>query len=88
MAAVLCPGVNYLILTQPDNPRAATVESLHTLAENFVESERIFAVANVSEALEKAETVTSADGRICVTGSLYLVGEVSAATYSASRAEA
>lgn len=84
MAAILFPGVNYLILTQPDNPRAATVESLQTLAENFVQRERICAVPNVREALEKARAVTSADGRICATGSLYLVGEVSAALFATS----
>lgn len=84
MAAILFPGVSYLVLTQPDNPRAASVESLQTIAENFVRREKIFAVPNVSEALRKAQAVTAADGRICVTGSLYLVGEVSAENYSAS----
>jgi dihydrofolate synthase/folylpolyglutamate synthase len=84
MAAILFPGVNYLILTQPDNPRAASVETLQTLAEDFVRRERIFGVPNVGEAIEKAKSVTSADGRICVTGSLYLVGEVSAAEFAAS----
>jgi len=87
MAAILFPGVNYLVLTQPDNPRAASVESLQTIAENFVRKEKIFAVPNVRKALEQAQAVTSANGRICATGSLYLVGEVSAANYSASRAE-
>ncbi len=88
MAAILFPGVRYLVLTQPDNPRAAAVESLQTLAENFVSRERIFAVANVAEALKKAETLASTDGRICVTGSLYLIGEVSAALYDESAANA
>lgn len=84
MAAVLFPDVNYLILTQPDNPRAASVETLQTLAEDFVRRERIFVVPTVGEALEKARSLTGTDGRICVTGSLYLVGEVSAAEYAAS----
>jgi dihydrofolate synthase/folylpolyglutamate synthase len=84
MAAILFPGVNYLILTQPDNPRAASVETLQTLAEDFVQRERIFVVPNIGEAIEKAKAVTPGDGRICVTGSLYLVGEVSAAEYAAS----
>ena len=88
MAAILFPGVNCLVLTQPDNPRAASVEILQALAENFLQSEKIFAVPKVSEALEKARKVTSADGQICVTGSLYLVGEVSAALYAASSANA
>jgi dihydrofolate synthase/folylpolyglutamate synthase len=84
MAAILFPGVNYLILTQPDNPRAASVESLQTIAENFVRREKVFTLPDVSEALRKAQAMTSANGRICATGSLYLVGEVSAANYAAS----
>jgi dihydrofolate synthase/folylpolyglutamate synthase len=84
MAAILFPGVNYLILTEPENPRAAAVEGLQAIAENFVRRERIFAVPNVSEALKKAQVVTSAAGRICATGSLYLLGEVSAALDAAS----
>jgi dihydrofolate synthase/folylpolyglutamate synthase len=88
MAAILFPRVRYLILTQPDNPRAASVESLQTLAENFLPREKIFAVPNVRAALSKAKALTSADGRICVTGSLYLVGEASAALYDESAANA
>jgi dihydrofolate synthase/folylpolyglutamate synthase len=84
MAAILFPGVRYLILTQPDNPRAASVESLQTLAENFVPREKIFTVPDVSDALRKARSLTSTHGRICATGSLYLVGEVSAALYDDS----
>lgn len=84
LAAILFPGVNYLILTQPDNLRAASVETLQTLAEDFVRRERIFGVPNVGEAIEKAKAVTAADGRICATGSLYLVGQVSAAEFAAS----
>lgn len=84
MAAILFPGVNFLILTQPDNPRAAAVESLQMLAEDFVQREKIFVVPNVGEAIEKAKVLTATDGRICVTGSLYLVGEVSAAELAAS----
>jgi folylpolyglutamate synthase/dihydropteroate synthase len=54
------------------------------MAENFVRREKIFAVPKVSEAVQKAQAVTSVDGRICATGSLYLVGEISAADYAAS----
>jgi dihydrofolate synthase/folylpolyglutamate synthase len=79
MAAILFPGVAYLILTQPENPRAAPVESLQALAENFVQSNKILAVPKVSDALKQARAVTPANGLICATGSLYLVGELSAA---------
>ena len=84
MAAILFPGVHQLILTQPDNPRAASVERLQTLARNFIRSETIIAVPRVSDALKRAREITSPDGKICVTGSLYLVGEASAALASSS----
>lgn len=85
MAAILFPSVHRLILTQPDNPRSASVERLQTLAQNFVPSEKIIAVPRVSDALKKAREVTSPDGMICVTGSLYLVGEASVALVSSSQ---
>jgi dihydrofolate synthase/folylpolyglutamate synthase len=76
MATILFPGVNYLILTQPDNARSASVESLQTLAENLVPNEKIIPVPKVMEALNKARAVTPPNGVICVTGSLYLLGEL------------
>lgn len=84
MAAILFPGVHYLVLTQPDNPRAATVASLQKLAEEFLPRENTFAIPSVREALRRAQSLTAPGGRICVTGSLYLVGEVSAALYDDS----
>ncbi len=78
MAAFLFPRVHELVVTQPDNPRAASVETLLALAETLLPAEKIFAVPRVSDALEKARMLTSASGVICVTGSLYLVGEVMA----------
>ena len=51
MAAILFPGVEHLILTRPDNPRAASVESLKTLAEKFLPGEKIIAASPVSDAL-------------------------------------
>lgn len=78
MAAILFPGLHKLILTQPDNPRAASVERLQTLAETLLPVEKIFAVPRVSDALDQARVLTSGRGVICVTGSLYLVGEAMA----------
>ena len=85
MAAILFPGVHRLILTQPDNPRAAPVERLRELALKFTASEKIIAVPRVCDALKRAREVTSPDGKICVTGSLYLVGEASAALVRSSQ---
>ena len=79
MAAILFQRADYLVLTQPDNPRAASIETLQKLAENFMPVEKTSAEANVKEALKQARDMTPADGVICATGSLYLVGELCAA---------
>jgi dihydrofolate synthase / folylpolyglutamate synthase len=82
MAAILFPGVAHLVLTQPDNLRAAPVGSLVALAEQFLEKEKIVVFPEVAAALNKAREITSPEGVIYVTGSLYLVGEASAALQS------
>lgn len=78
MAAILFPGVAQLVLTRPDSPRAAAVKQLAALAEQFVERGKISVVPAVREALQTARDITPPDGVICVTGSLYLVGEACA----------
>jgi dihydrofolate synthase / folylpolyglutamate synthase len=85
MAAILFPGVAKLVLTQPDNPRAASVASLSSLAAEFLTPDRIFAAPQVSEALHRARIVTPPNGVICATGSLFLVGELTAMLDAASQ---
>jgi dihydrofolate synthase/folylpolyglutamate synthase len=76
IAAILFPAAEQLILTEPDNPRAAGVADLHRLAETIVDQKNILAAPSVRQALHQAKEVTPSGGLICVTGSLYLVGEV------------
>ena len=78
IAAILFPAAAYLIPTKPDNPRAAGGEVLHTLAGNILTPEKIILTESAAEALQRAREVTSPEGSICVTGSLYLVGEIKA----------
>ena len=78
IATVLFPAAAYLILTKPDNPRAAGVEVLQTLAGNILTPEKILLTDSAAEALQRAREVTSPEGSVCVTGSLYLVGEIKA----------
>ncbi|MEP6912027.1 MAG: folylpolyglutamate synthase/dihydrofolate synthase family protein [bacterium] len=78
IAAILFPAADRLILTQPDNPRAADVSRLQDLAANIVDSEKITAVPSVGQAFQLAKDVTPPDGLICITGSLYLLGEIKA----------
>jgi dihydrofolate synthase/folylpolyglutamate synthase len=78
IVAVLFPVADHLVLTRPDNPRAASVDKLRDLAATILEPEKIISTWSVAEAVQKARALTPADGLICATGSLYLVGEIKA----------
>ena len=74
IAAILFPLPNCLILTTLDNPRAASLEQLTPLAHRFARGP-VFETASSAEAVRTAMTQTPPEGLICVTGSLYLIGE-------------
>jgi len=77
MAAILFPAAARVVLTQVDNPRSASVEDLREIAP-ATGVRNVFVTRSVNEALTKANEVTSSEGLICITGSLYLLGEVKA----------
>jgi dihydrofolate synthase / folylpolyglutamate synthase len=87
IAAILFPAADQLVLTRPDNPRAAAIDKLRYLAESILEQQKIISTRSVSDALQKAREVTPAEGLICVTGSLYLVGEVKGIMNAAALSE-
>jgi dihydrofolate synthase/folylpolyglutamate synthase len=76
MAATLFPIAQHLVLTELSNPRAATLETLARLVPHGFDSSRITLAPSALEALSAARAQTPARGIICVTGSLYLIGEV------------
>ena len=76
IAQILFPKIAQLIATRPESPRAADPEYLRELAANYNTIQNIQVVLSSTEALKKAKQITPPDGLICVTGSLYLVGEV------------
>ena len=78
IARVLFPAARHLVLTAPDNPRAATVERLLRAVPVPPSSSTIALAPSSRDALVIARTHTPAGGLVCVTGSLYLVGEVKA----------
>ncbi|HEY8186280.1 MAG TPA: folylpolyglutamate synthase/dihydrofolate synthase family protein [Pyrinomonadaceae bacterium] len=78
IAGILFPVADRLVLTRPNNPRAATVDKLQDLARDVLEPNKIIPTRSPAEAMQKAGECTPADGLICATGSLYLVGEVKA----------
>jgi len=76
MAAVLFPKASVLILTQLDNPRAASLERLMAATTVSIDEERVRRASSAVEAVQLARDFTPAKGLVCVTGSLYLVGAV------------
>ena len=77
MAATLFPVAARLILTQPHNPRSARVEDLRQLAEKYAPEVSPEIVTESETAMTRAIFLTAPNREmICVTGSLYLVGEV------------
>ncbi|MGI8836022.1 MAG: bifunctional folylpolyglutamate synthase/dihydrofolate synthase [Pyrinomonadaceae bacterium] len=77
MAAILFPAALQVVLTRPDNPRSASAEELEEIAA-ATGAPNVFVTRSVNEALIKANEVTSPAGLICITGSLYLLGEAKA----------
>jgi dihydrofolate synthase/folylpolyglutamate synthase len=76
MGAILFPAAARLILTEPRNPRAASVEELLRAVPVRTASVTIALAPSSSDALVIARASTPHGGIVCVTGSLYLVGEV------------
>ena len=76
MTATLFPLADELILASLDNPRAANIEMLMAAVPVSVDKSRTHHASSVIEALQLAHRLTPADGLICITGSLYLVGAV------------
>lgn len=90
IAEILFPLVENLVLTEPANPRAASVEDLKKIAENFLAESKIFTVKKVSDAVDAAaqiaQTISSTkQSFVCITGSLYLIGEAQAAIKNKSQ---
>jgi dihydrofolate synthase/folylpolyglutamate synthase len=76
IAATLFPAADELILTRPANPRAATLDTLLRLAVQPGVKRPPLLMESPADALRAAESHTPPGGIVCVTGSLYLVGEI------------
>ncbi|MDQ3472656.1 MAG: Mur ligase family protein, partial [Acidobacteriota bacterium] len=76
IAALLFPAARRLVLTQFANPRAATIETLQDLVTVKGSPVEVQTARSTAEAIAIAKEVTPAGDLICVTGSLYLVGDM------------
>ncbi len=75
IAEILFPKANKLILTKPDNPRSLNTKDLLKFLPENVDHQKVFETQTVNEAVRLAQKISSAEDLICITGSLYLVGE-------------
>lgn len=76
IAEILWPQAENIVLTRPSNSRAMTADELAAHAPASIDTDKIVKSESVAEAIERAREIMSTDGLIVVTGSLYLVGEV------------
>jgi dihydrofolate synthase/folylpolyglutamate synthase len=76
IGAILFPAAERLILTEPRSPRAASVAELVRAVPADTSSTSIALAPSSRDALTIARAHTKPADLICVTGSLYLVGEI------------
>lgn len=76
IGSILFPAASHIILTEPRNPRAASVAELVKAVPATTASSTITLAPAPRDALALAGLYTPAHGLVCVTGSLYLVGEI------------
>ena len=74
MAGILFPLAERVVATRAESPRAASPQEIAELARQ-VQTD-VYVAESVATALERARSLTSADGVLVVTGSIYIVGEV------------
>jgi dihydrofolate synthase/folylpolyglutamate synthase len=79
MAAILFGAASQLVLTRSDNERAARIEKLREVASRVLDQGKISTADSVKDAIRIALNITPQNGLICVTGSLYLIGEAQSA---------
>ncbi len=75
MLDILLPLADDLILTQASGATTALPEAVETLARDVGYSRPIQLMSNVPAALDEAGRLAGKNGLICVTGSVYIVGE-------------
>jgi dihydrofolate synthase/folylpolyglutamate synthase len=74
MTEILFPLANHVIVTRPENPRAASTEEIQQAAART--GIAIEAVEHVRDALVRARQLATGSAVLVITGSIYLVGEV------------
>lgn len=76
MFEALLPATDHLILTQAVHPRAHEPADLAEMARSLEPETDITCIGPVAKAVEHALGIAGANDLICVTGSLFVIGEV------------
>jgi dihydrofolate synthase/folylpolyglutamate synthase len=70
----LLPQAEAVIFTRPRYSRAADPEGLKKIARSYIS--RCYVIPDVAQAIEYAKSEAGPNDLICITGSLYFIGEV------------
>jgi len=76
IAGLLFPAADFVVLTEPAQPRAISAPLLGEMTAHLAKKSTV--IADPSKALESAIEIASTDDAVFATGSLYLVGDLRA----------
>jgi dihydrofolate synthase/folylpolyglutamate synthase len=76
MFDALLPAVDFFIAAQAVHPRALTADVIESLAREQGYTGPMVQIPDAQAALQQAESFVGPSGLVCVTGSLFLVGEM------------
>ena len=75
MISTIVPISDAIVVTKSGNPRAADPQVLKEIIEGFDANKKVFVEDSVPHAIDQAKRMTKQNDLICVTGSLFTVGE-------------
>ncbi len=75
MIKILSPNADLFITTKAKNPRATPPQIIAKEAEQYIDQNKIIVTENIPQAIRCALSNSKEDDLICITGSLYAVGE-------------
>ena len=75
MIQIIAPKADLIITTKAKSPRATPSQEIAKEAAQYIEQNKIIVTENIPQAINCALSNSKKDDLICVTGSLYTVGE-------------
>ncbi|MBA7650515.1 Dihydrofolate synthase/folylpolyglutamate synthase [subsurface metagenome] len=75
MIQILVPNADLIITTKAKNPRATPPQIIAKEAAQYIEKNKIIVTEDIPQAINSALSNSKEDDLICITGSLYTVGE-------------